>query len=152
MEPLKWKAPEYEHRDKTSDWFWVLGIIAVSGAVAAVLFGNVLFGALILIGAFVLAIFAAKKPETVEFEINERGVRIGKKLYPYSTLDHFGIVENANTPKLYLQSTKMLAPHMVILLEGVSEKDVRDRLSKKLPEEDEGEEPFSERVMDMFGF
>lgn len=78
-------------------------------------------------------------------------MRIDDKVFPFSTLDHFGIVSNAKTPKLYLQSKKTFAPHFIIPIVGVNEEAIRIRLSRKLREEEEQEETFAERIMEVFG-
>jgi len=70
---IRWQGYEYDHQEKTSDWFWVLGIVALSSAATAIIFKNILFALLILIGAFTVALFAAKKPNLTHFEINRRG-------------------------------------------------------------------------------
>jgi len=51
---IEWDAHEYEHRERSPDWFWAVGIISVSVAVAAVIFGNIIFGILVIIAAFTL--------------------------------------------------------------------------------------------------
>ena len=57
---ISWEVPAYEHRPKTSDWYWALGIIAVSGSVAAFFLGNFLFGVLILVVAYTMGRHGAK--------------------------------------------------------------------------------------------
>ena len=68
--PFIWEAHEYIFQEKTSDWYWAVGIIAVSLAVLLIIFGNVLFALVVLIGSFTLSIFAARRPDLVRFEIN----------------------------------------------------------------------------------
>ena len=43
VEGISWEAPEHRHTDKSSDWYWALGIIAIAAAAAALVFGNTLF-------------------------------------------------------------------------------------------------------------
>ena len=45
---IEWDAHEYEHKERNRDWFWAVGIISVSLAVVAVIFGNIIFAILIL--------------------------------------------------------------------------------------------------------
>src|SRR3989338_6162006 len=59
---LEWEGREYDHNPKSTDWYWALGIIAVAGTVASVLFGNYLLALLIIIAAVALAFHAAKRP------------------------------------------------------------------------------------------
>ena len=63
---LEWRAFEHEHIHKSSDWFWALGIIAIAGAVTAIIFNNILFAIIILVGAFTLSVHAVKKPNLVK--------------------------------------------------------------------------------------
>ena len=32
IKAVTWEAPEHHHIEKRSDWFWVLGILAIAGA------------------------------------------------------------------------------------------------------------------------
>jgi len=150
---IEWSAHEHEHKPKSPDWFWALGIIAVSGALSAIIFGNPLFALLLIVGAFVLAIHAAKPPEEITFQISDRGVRIGSALYPYRTLESFFVEhdEDGRKPKLLLKSRKMFVPYLIIPLEGVSPAEVEERLSEIL-EEEEMAEPLSQKVLEFFGF
>ena len=77
---LRWSAYEHEHIERGSDWFWALGVIAVSAAITSVLFGNVLFAILILVAAMTIGLVAQRPPELHEFEITEKGIRIGQTI------------------------------------------------------------------------
>jgi hypothetical protein len=151
--PLEWEAHEYLHTEKAPDWYWALGLIAIAGAVAALTFNNVLFAVFILIAAFFLAIFAARKPNTVRFAVTQRGVRIDDLLYPFSSLESFAIDELTpeHTPKLILESRKIFVPRIVIPIEGVSADDVHDFLLDFLHEEDHVE-PLTHHFMGWLGF
>lgn len=151
MEPIRWTAHEYEPRNRGNDWYWALGIIAVAGAATAVIFGNILFAIVIIIGAFVLILHARKEPEVHEFEINKNGITIGDRLYPYRTLDSFWIPDEGR-PRIIIHSKRLLMPQIVIpLAEGISEDDVHAALSQYLDEE-EHEESFAEHLAEWLGF
>jgi hypothetical protein len=151
--PLTWHGHEYVHAEKTPDWYWALGLIAVAGAVASLLFNNVLFSILILFGAFVLALFAAREPQEVQFALTQRGVRVDDKLYPYQALTSFAVDERSvnHTPKLLIEFKSHFAPTLIIPLENVDADHVHDYLLDYLPEE-EHFEPVSHRVMEWLGF
>ena len=152
---ISWKALEYEHKEKHPDWFWSLGVIVLAGAVTAIIFGNILFAILLVVGAFTLALYASRKPEHIYVTLSDRGVIINKRLYPYLTLDSFwveDVEDHSNTiPKLILKSKKLLMPYIIIPVEEVSPDEVRDFLLNHLPEE-EHEEPLAHRIMERLGF
>jgi len=150
--PIEWEAYEYTHTEKDRDWYWALGLIAIAGAVAALLFNNVLFAVLIIAASFALALFASRKPDLVSFAITQRGVRIDDKLYPFQALESFSIdEESSHPPKLILESNKTFAPHLVIPLEGVDIDEVHDFLLDFLLE-GEHIDPLSHRLMEYLGF
>src|SRR3990167_9481497 len=88
---IEWDAHEYEHKERSSDWFWAVGIISVSVAIASVIFGNIIFGILVLISAFALSLFINRPPSTLHIIVDEKGVTRGKIRYPFSTLQSFWI-------------------------------------------------------------
>ena len=152
-ENIKWNAFEYEHKEKNQDWFWALGIIAVSVAGVSLMLDNILFGILILVGSFSLALFANRHPDLIQFEINKRGVVIGDTLYPYNTLDSFWIEDTSKTsiPKIIIKSKKVLMPYIIIPFEDVYSAQIHNYLSRHMKEE-EHEEPLSQKILEYFGF
>lgn len=135
-EIISWQAPEFIHYEKTSDWYWGLGIITLALLIGAILLGNFLFGILLLIGGFSLSLYGAKKPDTVQFIIDSRGITINKNLYTYDNLNSFWI-NNLNPEKeeLLIESKKTFMPQISIALDNVNSENVRQYLLKNLKEE-----------------
>lgn len=152
MEPVRFKAHEYAHQPKRPDWFWALGIIAVAGAATSLIFGNFLFALLILVGAFVVSIFAHKQPAEFDFEISEKGISVGNNRYPYQTLESFWVSEvNPDKPLLIVESKRLFMPHITIPLTTTNPKAVRTFLAKHLKEE-EHDNSLSEQIAEWLGF
>lgn len=149
---VTWEAPEHTHIEKSSDWYWALGIIAVAGGVTAIVLGNLLFGAVILLGAVTVILVAARTPRVIPFAVTSRGVRIDNELFPYSSLESFCIdEENPDGPQLIVKSKKFFAPLLVIPLPEDHLDEIDDLISVRLTEE-ELEEPFSHKLLEFFGF
>jgi len=150
---LTWHAHEYEHKERSTDWFWALGIIAITGAVTAIVLSNILFAILIIVGALTLALYAARVPNVIPYEVSERGVRINNALHPYKTLESFWIEDEYEhrEPRLFIKSDKLFMPAIVIPLEPNSHMEVREYLLVHLDEE-EYIEPFPYKVMEYLGF
>jgi hypothetical protein len=152
QEPIRWKAFEYEYREKSPDWFWAFGIIAITAAIASIILSNFLLAVLIVIGTLVLAIHSVRHPDLVSFEINVRGIKIDKNLYPYTSLESFWIEEKTDSYKLIIKSEKTLLPYLVLPLTEELESDaLRSFLQEHLHEE-ELEEPFTHKLLDTLGF
>jgi len=151
---IRWQAPEYEHYEKTPDWYWGLGLIAAALIALALYLDNLLFAFVIAIGAFAVALYAARKPLTVEYSFTDRGLKIENTLYPYQTLQRFWFEETADGERrtLLLESNKPLTPLISIPVgTDVGTRELRELLLKYLPEE-EIAEPASQRIMEWFRF
>lgn len=149
---IAWQAFEYQHRERSGDWFWVVGIIAVSAAITAILFKNFLFGILIIIAAFALILQALRKPRLIQFTINQSAVRAGQVTYPFSSLESFWLDEaNPNDIRLLLKSKNLTAMLVAIPLGDTEPQIVKDFLSTYLPEA-ELHEPLSQKIMEALGF
>lgn len=149
---MEWEAHEYEHKERGSDWFWAVGIIAVALAVTAVILGNIIFGILILIAAFALTLFINRVPHGVHVVVDERGITREKVHYPYATLKSFWIDIEHSHPKILLRSEKIFMPLIIIPLDKeVDMEELRGILSNFLDEEHHSL-PFVEKVLEYLGF
>lgn len=119
---LEWEGREYDHNPKSTDWYWALGIVAVAGVVATVLFGNYLFAILIVIAAAALALHAAKVPPLHRFQLVEQGIVIGTELHAFERMISFSVLEDVQgelPPMISIKTESWLSPHLIIPLEGV---------------------------------
>jgi len=148
---LRWEAHEYFHTEKTVDWYWAVGIISVSIAVVAIILNNVIFGILVILGAFTLSIFASKRPDLAQIELNDKGIILHKYYYPYPSLESFWVEENDNHPKILIKSKKTFLPLINIPLGETSGENVRNFLLNHLNEK-EYMEPLLTKVMEYLGF
>jgi hypothetical protein len=149
---IEWESLEYDLSEKSPDWFWALGIVSVSIAVTAIIFNNLLFAILILVGAFSLGLYAARKPDLVRYGATQRGVLVDETLYIYSSLDSFWIEHDVEKPKLLISSKKKFMPHIVIPINPEVDTDhLRDYLLDYVDEEEQ-REPLASRIMEYLGF
>ncbi|OHB10413.1 MAG: hypothetical protein A3H60_00250 [Candidatus Zambryskibacteria bacterium RIFCSPLOWO2_02_FULL_44_12b] len=149
---IEWDAHEYEHKERSPDWFWAVGIISVSIAVAATIFGNIIFGLLVLIGAFALSLFTNRHPNSTHVIVNEKGVTRDRIHYPYSSLESFWIDTDHPHKKIFLRSEKMFMPLIIVPLgESVDVDNLHESLSQFLSEEFHSL-PFVEKILEYLGF
>jgi hypothetical protein len=147
-----WEAPEHRHFEKTADWYWILGIIAVAASIASIIFGNVLFGIVILLGATVMMLYGHKEPRVIGFEVSPRGVRVENDLYPYSTLESFYIDEESPYgPQLLVKPQRLFSQLLIMPLPEEQLEAIETILESRLPEE-HLEEPLSHQILEYFGF
>lgn len=146
-----WQALEYHHFEKSSDWYWILGIVAVTVTVLCILFGNILFGVFIILASIVGGVYAGRAPEIVESEISTKGIRFHKTFYPFDTLDSFWIEEEDVHPKIVVKSKKTLMTQILIPLGDMPADEIRAILLEYIPEI-RIREPFLHKLLEYFGF
>lgn len=157
FETLSWSALEYEEKERSVDWFWALGVIVVAGAIASILFGNYFFAMLLIIAGILLGFFAIKKPETVTYELTDKGFKMKTRLYPYEDLKAFWVqIQVPKTeikkPILFLKSTRVFLPVLSIPIDEEIAPKIKEILTQKNVPEEEMHEHVSDKVMENLGF
>ncbi len=149
---IEWTAHGYEYKERGSDWFWTVGIVAVSLAIVSIIFGNIILAVLILVSAFSLALFINREPEEIEVVIDEKGVTKDRMHYPYETLRSFHIDIEHSHAKIMISSHKFFLPLIIIPLgDGVNVEKVHEVLAQFI-EEEEHSLPLVENVLEFLGF
>ena len=137
---IEWEALEYEYQPKSLDWYWAVGIIAFGFLFTAILLKNFLFAILVVLSAFSLAMYGARRPKTLRAAITPRGVQAGETLYPYDHLSHFWVnYDPPHVRELYLVSKKMFVPYISIPLGSADPNEIREHLLKFMEEKQIGE-------------
>ena len=152
LKGVEWEALEHHHGTKNSDWFWVLGILTLATATAAILLNNTLLGVILLIGGLITALLSAREAKVIAYAVTLRGLRIDDKLYPYTTLESYCIEDDQNLgPQLLVKSEKLFMPLLVMPIPEEYVDDIEDIIAERLPEE-HLEEPLVNKLLEFFGF
>lgn len=147
---ITWQAEDHYHTHKNQDWFWVLGIAAVSVSIVAILFQNFFFAILILVAAFTLALLARREPRIVHFTLTKQGLLTGPEHYPWNAIRAFWIDTTLTPPTLLIDTTKILAPHLFIPIPKNRVEEIRAFLKENVKEE-ELHEPATHKIIEFFG-
>jgi hypothetical protein len=144
-----WTAPEFIFKEKTSDWYWSIGIITVCSVIATIIFHNYLFAILLFFSGLTFMFLGTHRPEIVPFELTEKTLKAKNTTYNLNEIKGFTI--NEQEDKVLLESGKFLTAMIVIpLSEDADKETIRRILSVKL-EEKELEEPPFEKIIEFLG-
>lgn len=149
-EKLIWSALEYEEKDRGSDWFWAFGIIIITSSITTIIFENYFFAALIMLSGILLGFFAIRKPDTVTYELNQGGLIIRNRLYPYEGIKSFWI--QIEKPILFIHTERAFMPILSIPIHETIAEDIHSIMTSKNIEEVEMKEHASEKIMEALGF
>ena len=151
FEGLRFETYEHEPVERTTDWYWTVGIFTLAICVISIIYGNVLFAILVFISAFTLLLMAAKPPRLVVVEITPRGIKNHLKYHAYRGLDGFWVEEEAHKNTLLFQPSKKFTHIVAVPLGEVDPEIIRDYIANFLPEV-EMHEPLGQKVMERLGF
>ena len=149
---LEWLAPMHEHKIRSSDWLWAVGIITFSLALASVIFGNIILAIFILLSAFSLSLFINKEPAKIHVVIDEKGITKGRIHYSYKSLTSYWLDTDHPHPKIILQSSKYLMPLIIVPIGDEINAEELDRRLSRFLEEKYHSMPFIENVQEILGF
>ena len=147
---IRWSAYEHEHIERSIDWFWALGIVAISVAIISILFSNLLFAILIIVATFTIGLLARTPPELIEFEISHRGIRVDDRIYRYNDIISFWVEDEEGPPLLLVDTTKFMSPNLIIPIENIDPHLVRTFLLAHV-KETHMKEPVSHKILEFFG-
>ena len=147
-EEIYWDYYEYEFQEKSADWFWILGTIAVLIIIIAIILKDFLLALIIMLGAFILGTYARRPPSILTYGLSRYGVKHGESIFRYDTLKSFWVNKDSN--HLIVESSRMVKPHILIPLGDTDPELVREKLLPILSEK-EYKESFSDFISEFFG-
>jgi hypothetical protein len=140
----KWQAHEHEHRPKDAQWYWVVGIIAVGVAVAAVIMQDYLFAVIAVIAGFTLMLVGSARPPRHTYSLTETGFMVGKDLIPFDKITRFAISEDE--PRYLTLESLTLIGYVRAPLEGADYRAIRMELKNRNIEEKDNLDSFVHRL------
>lgn len=136
---ISWQVNTHEHKERSADWYWTLGLLVLAGAGLAVFFGNILFAVILLLAGGCIGYLSARGPREHAVAMSQKGVTLDGTLYPYKNIDSFWVDETlAGGPKLLVSTKGVLHPQLVIpLLSAPRATAVRQYLRRFIQEEEQ---------------
>jgi len=144
----EWTIKEYTQYSRGKNWYWIMGLVAVTLAGYAVFAGNYLFALIIVLFGIILFMQDMVAPMDVYFAITNTGIVIGKKYFRYSELSSFWVIYNPPMIKnLYFSQESVLKHRIQVPLLDYDPRPIREYLTQYLEEDlEQEEEPLTERL------
>jgi hypothetical protein len=147
---LNWSASEYVAHEKSAGWY---GLFFAGSFVTVLLVflitRDVLASIVVLLACVAISVYAARKPGTNNYVVDENGVKVQERFYPYSTFRSFSLVEEGAINSIWLKPLKRLSPIVVMYFSPEDEQKIIDVLANFLPHEDrelDAIDRFSKRI------
>lgn len=152
MEPITWTAYEHPRHERSREWFISFGMAVFALVCLAVILGNYLFAAVILLGGGVLVLLLARPHERISFEITGKHLAIGHEIYPYSEMKSFWFMEEEDEVYLLIDTPRITAPDLIVPIPAEDRDVIRALLLENKVKESPLEISFARNMLDFFGF
>ena len=103
LNKIEWQAPEYKHKEKSIDFFWTIGVIALMMFVVTIWQQNYIFAIFILVSALSLFLFSIRQPQIMTFIIETSGFSLGKDKYEWKKIKGFHIKKESDKAILLIE-------------------------------------------------
>lgn len=148
---ISWTVGTNEPRERSVDWYWGLGVLAVVGAGVSIFLGNVLLAVILILGAGSIGFLAARGSREHAVVIDPRGIAIDGTRYPYSSVYSFWVERDMEQPHLFLSMRGIMAPHFSFPLPDHEKAvEVQSMLKRFASEEEQGPR-MSDHLAEIFG-
>ena len=148
---ISWSVMTHEHKERSADWYWTLGVLALLGAAASVYFSNILLGVILIFGAASIGFLAARGPREHMVHIDERGISLDGTLYPFTSIHSFWIETHTENPLLLMTTSGLLTPHIRVPLDNIEHAEEVQTYLRERAEEVEQTQHFGERLAELLG-
>ena len=126
---MSWEVRGAGGSQKTSAWYWTVGIIALGAAAASIIVGNVLLGVLAVMGAFAVMLAGSLPQVNRTYALSETGFHLGNEVIPFGKIKRFALHEDE--PRTLTLDTTSLAGVTTIPLGSADFRRIRSELKNR---------------------
>ncbi len=125
---ISWRAPEYDKQEKGRNWYiatFSLGAFLVG---SSIWMKNYLLIIVVAMFGIVLYILHKKEPLMLDIALTKRGVKMGEKFYPYTSLQEFWVIYNPPVKTLNFKSNRTFFPEISMQIMDQDPVKIRETL------------------------
>jgi uncharacterized membrane protein YgcG len=131
-----WQASEYIFHEKSGQWFFALIAIAVIIIAILAFLQQWLSIAIIVVMTGALISYSRKEPRTLNYTLDDYGIKVGEKPMPYSQFKSFSVEEQPGWHAIELEPAQRFAPRLTVLSEKDNFEVIEGILADHLPRVD----------------
>lgn len=134
-EPMRWTASEASHA-RPSGWMGMLiGGTVVLAILVYLLTRDVINAGAIVLAGLLFGAYSTRRPQTVHYQLDETGIVIGQKRYPYNQFRSFAVEEGGQFHNIMLMPLKRFMPMLSLGYSPEQEQEIIGVLAERLPME-----------------
>ncbi len=134
IEPIRWQATEYIHREKDQVWFIIFFLVTVGLiAVAIFIIKSPTFAILVPVMAAALFIYTRRPPRMLDYTLSRHGLHINDQLFSFGEFKSFALMHGMEQYSIMLIPTKRFKPAITINFPEEAGEAIVDTLAARLP-------------------
>lgn len=144
---ITWTASEFIEHKKNGNWYLVLvcATVVIAGIIW-LLTKDKITTATIVIVAIMIGLIGSKKPRELEYRVDNEGLHIAGRQFPFNEFRSFSVVRQGSTSGLVLLPLKRFSLLTTAYFDPSDEQKILDILSLYLPME-EGRRDIIDEIM-----
>lgn len=144
---VTWTASEFVANHKTTGWYMLFTLcLGALGGIVYFITRDIFSISVIFVAGLLFIILASRKPRQLTYTVDQQGITMGEKFYPYSLFKSFGVGHEGVIGAINLMPLKRFMPELSIYYPAEDENKILDTLSEYLPH-DQKEEAGVDRLL-----
>lgn len=132
--PVDWTASEYVYHAKGPGWFLLLaGGALVLLALIYLLIRDVVAVVLLAVAGIAFGVFANRKPRVLAYRVDEHGITVGQKHYPFTDFKSFSVAQDGPLHTVSFMPLRRFMPPLSIYYDPQDEDAILDVIAASLP-------------------
>lgn len=149
---LSWSSHLNQEYERGGKWYLLGGIGILLLAAYGILTNQWTFSVALIVFAGVYYFVSHQETPTIDVKVSDIGIKVGKRVYPYTELKTFWIEYNPPYfQNLHLIPDNQYKPEITVQIHQVNISDLRRILSRYLPEWKERKKTVSETIIQSLG-
>lgn len=131
---ISWTASEYVAHDKTAGWYVLLAVAAA--AIALLVFWvsrDAVSVGVVVVAALLLGVFASRPPRQLQYSLDQQGIKIAEKFYPYQEFRSFSVLPEGAFSSIVFMPLKRFGTATTIYFAPDDEDKILNLLADRLP-------------------
>ena len=147
---INWEMDEFLEHRRSPLWYGVFFVVfSIFALLAYLITREVIAPVSILVMAGLVGLYSFKKPSRQKYTLTSLGLKIGSRLYDYSSFKTFSLIKDNGIAALYLITNQRFIPPITIYLPLDRDKYIIKRLSRHIAYTPSGLQ-WSDRLMQYF--
>jgi hypothetical protein len=139
---ISWTGPEFIAHSKDSKWYMKLaGSTLLVTALVLLLTRDKISAGVVIFGALLFGVYAARQPRQLDYHMSETGLSIGEKYYDFQNFRSFALAPESEDACIILIPLRRFGQSLSVFFQAKDEERIINVLTDRLPFDQDHNDP-----------